>query len=81
MIAMYGQKEIGTGKQLRTKGKSKYYFSNSINFYKHHLKCSSCSWNISYSEFSGSLDISDGLVLCPVCKDGKIESSKFPQYS
>lgn len=32
MIAMFEQKEIETGKHLRSKGKSKYYFSNSIIF-------------------------------------------------
>ena len=80
MIAMFDQKDIETGKQLRSKGNSKYYFSNAITFYKHLLKCRSCSWNISYSEYSGSLDISDDLVFCPVCKDGKIETSKYPQY-
>ena len=80
MIAMFDQKDIETGKQLRSKGKSKYYFSNAITFYKHLLKYRSCSWNISYSEYSGSLDISDDLVFCPVCKDGKIETSKYPQY-
>lgn len=77
MITIFEQKETEKGNQLRRKEKSEYYFSNTIIFYKHLLKCTTCSWNISYSEHSGSLDVSNNLVCCPVCKDGKIESSKY----
>ena len=77
MITMFEQKESEKGKQLRSKGKREYYFSNAIIFYKHLLKCTTCTWNITYSEHSGSLDVSNNSVFCPVCKDGKIESSKY----
>ena len=80
MTSIFEQNEIETGKQLRSEGKSEYYFSNAITFYKYVLQCKSCSWNVSYSEYSGSLDISDDLVFCPVCKDGKIESSNYREY-
>ena len=80
MTTLFEQKEIETGKQLKSEEKSENYFSNAIFFYKHLLQCRSCSWNVSYSEYSGSLDISDYLVFCPVCKDGRIESSKYRQY-
>jgi hypothetical protein len=74
------QKEIKTGDHLGTEVTRIEYFTNTISFYKHILNCRSCSWNVSYSEHSGSLDVSDDSVACPVCKDGKIESSKYLQY-
>ncbi len=51
-----------------------------IDMYKYYLKCNSCLWNVSYYEASGYLDITQKSVFCPVCKDGKINSSKFAQY-
>jgi hypothetical protein len=79
MATLFEQNEIETGKHLTGEGKSRYYLSNNLIFYKHLLQCRSCSWNISYSEYSGALDISDESVLCPVCKEGKIGYSKFIQ--
>ena len=52
------------------------YSLKTLYFYKYSLKCNSCSWNVSYSEASGSLDVSDKSIVCPVCKDGKINSLK-----
>jgi hypothetical protein len=80
MATIFEHNEIETGKQLISEGKSKYYLLNNLTFYKHLLQCRSCSWNISYSEYSGALDVSDESVLCPVCKEGKIGYSKFIQY-
>ena len=80
MTTMFEQKETETGKQLRNKGTSGYYFPNTRIFYKHLLKCTTCFWNISYLEHSWSLDVFEDLVFCPVCKEGKIHSSKYLQY-
>ena len=80
MTTMFEQKDIETKKQLRSVEKSEYFFPNAIIFYKHFLKCRSCSWNVSYSEHSGSLDVSAESIFCPVCKEGKIDSSKYLQY-
>ena len=74
------QKETKTGDPFRTEGTRREYFTNTISLYKHILNCRSCSWNVSYSESSGSLDVSDDSVVCPVCKDGKIESAKYLHY-
>jgi len=71
------QKETKTGDPFGTEGTRREYFTNTISLYKHILNCRSCSWNVSYSEHSGSLDITDDSVVCPVCKDGKIESSNI----
>jgi len=79
MAPLFEQNEIETGKHLTGEGKSRYYLSNNLIFYKHLLQCRSSSWNISYSEYSGALDVSDESVLCPVCKEGKIGYSKFIQ--
>ena len=76
MSTMFEQNKIETEKQLRNEGKSEY----TLTFYKHLIKCRSCSWNVSYSEHSGSLDVSDESIFCPVCKEGKIDSSKYLQY-
>ena len=38
MITMFEQKETEKRKQLRSKGKRKYYFSNAIIFYKYLLE-------------------------------------------
>ena len=51
-----------------------------IDMHKYYLKCNSCLWNVFYYETSGHLDITQKSVFCPVCKDGKINSSKFAQY-
>jgi hypothetical protein len=80
MSTMFEQNKIETEKQLRNEGKNEYYFPNILTFYKHLLKCRSCSWNVSYSEHSGFLDVSDESIFCPVCKEGKIDSSKYLQY-
>lgn len=57
--------------------RQKYLDKENINFHKYHLKCNSCSWNVSYKESSGFLDITQDVVFCPVCRDGKINSSKY----
>ena len=74
------QRKIKIGDPLRTNGTRREYLTNTVSYYKHILNCRSCSWNVSYSENSGSLDVSDDSVVCPVCKDGKIESSKYLHY-
>lgn len=73
------QRKIKIGDPLRTNG-TRRVLTNTVSYYKHILNCRSCSWNVSYSENSGSLDVSDDSVVCPVCKDGKIESSKYLHY-
>lgn len=80
MSTIVEQNEIETEKQLRSEGKSEYLFPNTLTFYKHLLKCRSCSWTVSYSEHSGSLNVSDESLFCPVYKEGKIDSSKYLQY-
>ena len=40
------------------------------------LSCNSCAWNISYRESSGLLDVSEEYVKCPICKTGRLASSK-----
>ena len=74
------QRKIKIGDPLRTNGTRREYLTNTVSYHKHILNCRSCSWNVSYSENSGSLDVSDDSVVCPVCKDGKIESSKYLHY-
>jgi hypothetical protein len=74
------QRKIKIGDPLMTNGTRREYLTNTVSYYKHILNCRSCSWNVSYSEHSGSLYVSDDSVGCPVCKDGKIESSKYLQY-
>jgi hypothetical protein len=76
MANLFEQNEIETGKHLTSEGISRYYLPNNLTFYKHLLQCRSCSWNMSYSEYSGTLDVSDESVLCPVCKEGKIDYSR-----
>ena len=76
MAHLFEQNEIETGKHLTSEGISRYYLSNNLTFYKHLLQCRACSWNMSYSEYSGTLDVSDESVLCPVCKEGKIDYSR-----
>ena len=44
--------------------------------YKYFLSCNSCAWNISYCESSGLLDVSEEFVNCPICKTGRVASSK-----
>ena len=44
--------------------------------YKYFLFCNSCAWNISYCESSGLLDVSEEYVNCPICKTGRVASSK-----
>ncbi|MGN6633672.1 MAG: hypothetical protein ACTHKP_15765 [Nitrososphaeraceae archaeon] len=41
------------------------------------LSCNSCSWSVSYKDYSDSLDVMQeyATVTCPVCKDGRINSS------
>jgi len=80
MSNIFEQRKIKTGHRLATNGTRIEYLTNTISYYKHILNCRSCSWNVSYSESSGSLDVSDDSVVCPVCKDGKIESAKYLHY-
>ena len=47
--------------------------------YKYFLSCNSCAWNISYCESSGLLDVSEEYVNCPICKTGRLASSKHLQ--
>jgi hypothetical protein len=80
MATIFEPNKMEPTKQWTSKEKIENHFPNALTFYKHLLKCTSCSWNISYSECSGSLDVSDESVFCPVCKEGKIDSSKYLQY-
>ena len=76
-VTYLNREKIKTGHHLGTKGTRRKYVPNIISYYKHVLNCRSCSWNVSYSEYSGSLDVLDDSVVCPVCKDGNIESANI----
>ena len=41
------------------------------------LSCNSCSWSISYTDYSRSLDMMHeyATVTCHICKDGRINTS------
>ena len=81
MSTISEQQGIETVNSLTNDGKQEYLlYKENITFHKYHLKCNSCSWNVSYCEPSGCLDITQESVCCPVCRDGKIDSSKYPQY-
>lgn len=81
MTTVPEQKGIETVNSLTNEGKQEYLLhKEKIAFHKYHLKCNSCSWDISYYESSGRLYITQESVCCPVCRDGKINSSKYPQY-
>ena len=77
MTTLSEQKEIQPVNSLTNIGK---HLETSVSFYKSLLKCNSCSGSVSYCEPSGLLDMPHKSVLCPVCKDGKIDSSTYPQY-
>jgi hypothetical protein len=74
------QNETIASNKFGSEGQRNHSIRKTLYFYKYCLKCSLCSWNVSYSEPSGSLDVSDKSILCPVCKDGKINSLKYPHY-
>ncbi|MGC2597252.1 MAG: hypothetical protein WA395_03870 [Nitrososphaeraceae archaeon] len=50
---------------------------NSRIAHKNLLLCNSCSWSVSYTDYSDTLNIMQEYttVTCPVCKDGRIKSS------
>ena len=79
MATVYRQSGLENVISLTNKEKNTFHHE-SINMHKYSLKCNSCLWNVSYCETSGHLDITQKSVICPVCKDGKINSSKFAQY-
>jgi hypothetical protein len=41
------------------------------------LSCNSCTWSISYTDYSDSIGMMQeyATVTCPICKDGRINSS------
>ena len=41
------------------------------------LSCNLCSWSVSYTDYSDSIDMIQeyATVTCPICKDGRIKSS------
>lgn len=78
MPTLSEQKEIEPLNSLTNRGK--HLNEKSVSFYKYLLRCNSCSWSVSYFEHSGLLDVSQKSVICPVCKDGEIDSSTYPQY-
>ena len=41
------------------------------------LLCNSCSWSISYTDYSDSIDMMQeyATVTCPICEDGRINTS------
>lgn len=58
MSTIFEQKGIETVNSLTDDGKQEYHlYKENITFHKYHLKCNSCSWNVSYCEPSGCLDI------------------------
>jgi|GEM_PF-6686417 hypothetical protein len=50
---------------------------NDVSMHKNLLSCNLCSWSVSYTDYSCSLDTIHeyATVTCPVCKDGRIKSS------
>jgi uncharacterized protein CbrC (UPF0167 family) len=47
------------------------------SMHKSLLSCNFCSWSVSYTDYSDSLNMMQEYVIvaCPVCKDGRIASS------
>jgi hypothetical protein len=47
------------------------------SMHKSLLLCNLCSWSVSYTDYSDSLDMMHeyAAMTCPVCKDGRIKSS------
>ena len=86
MIALFEQKGIEIINNLTNEGNQEDILHKvNIAFHKYNLECNSCSWNVSYCEPSGHLssshlDITQESIFCPVCRKGKINSSKYPQY-
>jgi len=66
--------ESPTSDALRTKI-SKSHEDESMH--KCLLSCNLCSWSVSYTDYSRSLDVMHeyATVTCPVCNDGRIKSS------
>ena len=50
---------------------------NDESMHRSLLSCNSCSWSVSYTDYSDSIDMmhEHAAVTCPVCKDGRIKSS------
>ncbi|HKR72470.1 MAG TPA: hypothetical protein VJR94_00010 [Candidatus Nitrosocosmicus sp.] len=46
--------------------------------FKYILRCSACSWNISFYEASGSLYLQSQKMVCPFCKEKEIRGIKSP---
>ena len=71
----YLQRQIETplSKGVRTTTTS----HNDRIMHKNLLLCNLCSWPVSYTDYSDSLNMIDeyAAVTCPVCKDGRIKSS------
>jgi len=66
--------ESPTSDALRTKI-SKSHGDESMH--KSLLSCNSCTWSISYTDYSDSIGMMQeyATVTCPICKDGRINSS------
>jgi uncharacterized protein CbrC (UPF0167 family) len=47
------------------------------SLHKSLLSCNLCSWSVSYTDYSDSLNMMQeyATVTCPICKDGRINSS------
>ena len=48
-----------------------------ISTFKYALRCNQCSWNVSFSEASGSIHLDNHKMLCPVCKQKEIRWIRF----
>ena len=45
--------------------------------FKYALRCNQCSWNVSFSEASGSIHLDNHKMLCPLCKQQEIRWIRF----
>ncbi len=45
--------------------------------FKYVLRCNQCSWNVSFSEASGSIYLDSHKMLCPFCKHKEIRWMRF----
>jgi hypothetical protein len=78
MTTLSEQKEIEPLNSLTNRGN--HFNEKSVSFYRYLLRCNSCSWSVPYFEHSGLLVVSQKSIICPVWKDGEIDSSTYLQY-
>lgn len=70
----YLQRQIETPLSKGVRTTTSY---NDRIMHKNLLLCNLCSWSVSYTDYSDSLNMIHeyAAVTCPVCKDGRIKSS------